>query len=338
MRGLADNELPILNELLSQAPVDGTGVDAVVFRVAHHKELSTLDRLEQDGFIRKVQDRYVVGLMALVRMDSRLARAMLARAECLYVALRSRYMLEPKRPVALVELAEDSKTSLGDTRQVLLYMLESPTWSAGQSPSLLDGPDAYLSIAEEVLRHDSFASLIAQLEEWRSCPPLNQLLHVGVSPTAGTGAIAAVEPTSLEVTSGKPAWFGKLPSNVGAIMGEIYAAMGMQMRILPAMGVRTAFDVLFVELLDGDVGSFEQKVSMLTAKNLISPSERQHVLAALDVGSASAHRGHMPDKEDLETILAVCERLLHAHYILPSATQRLRANTPRRHVRKQGRP
>ena len=121
-------------------------------------------------------------------------------------------------------------------------------------------------------------------------------------------------------------------------MGEVYVAADIGLRALPVMGIRAALDMLFIKLLGDDRGTFEQKVNALCAENLLSASEQDQVLAAIDAGSASAHRGHVPDADDLETTLAVCERILQSHFVLPDATRRLRTNTPPRAAPRRQRP
>lgn len=328
-RVLVDEEQQLLNALLSESPVDGTGVDSIVFRARHHKQIVSLDQLETDRLIRKDQDRYFVSLPALTRMEHEVARRVLANADALYAELRSGYLRDPRRPVTLAELAQAANTSVGETRLALLYMLENPTWCSGRSPTLMDGPDAHLQVSEGVLRHETFSSVIDQLEEWRSAALRER------QPWSTAGAAGAQDELKHAVrdqvaTSRKPTWFDALPPDLGEVMGEVYAAIDDGLRALPAMGIRAALDILFIKLLGGDAGTFAQKVERLGAKGLLSNSERDRVLATIDVGNASAHRGHVPDRDDVETILVVCERLLESHFVLADATRRLRTNTPLR--------
>jgi Domain of unknown function (DUF4145) len=336
-RVLVDEERQLLSDLLTESPIDGTGIDSIVFRARHHRQIVSLDRLETDRLIRKDQDRYFVSLLALTRMEHEVARKVLANADVLYSELRSCYLRDPRRPVKLAELAERASTSVGETRLALLYMLENPTWCSGRSPVLMDSPDAHLQVSEGVLRHETFSSLIEQLEEWRSAA-LRERPSWGSASTAGGESGLEHAAHGPVTATRKPVWFDRLPPDLNEIMGEVYAAIDVELRALPAMGIRAALDILFVKLLGSDAGPFEQKVKALGEKGLLSASELDRVLATIDVGNASVHRGHVPDRDDLETILVVCERLLESHFVLPDATRRLRTNTPLRHASKHRPP
>lgn len=102
------------------------------------------------------------------------------------------------------------------------------------------------------------------------------------------------------------------------------------LRVLPAIGIRTALDMYFSDVLGSDTGTFAAKVKQLEAMGHLSPQDASSILVVIDGGNASAHRGYGPDAEDLQTILAFGERLLRAHYDLPSATKRLQGNVPQR--------
>jgi len=51
--------------------------------------------------------------------------------------------------------------------------------------------------------------------------------------------------------------------------------------------------------------------------------------AALDTGSAAAHRGHCPGDEELGTVMDIVENLLQATLLMEKA-RRLRQATPQR--------
>jgi hypothetical protein len=50
--------------------------------------------------------------------------------------------------------------------------------------------------------------------------------------------------------------------------------------------------------------------------------------AALDAGSASIHRGHRPDAQQLNTVMDIVENLLQSLFVLEKATRHLRQATP----------
>ena len=113
-------------------------------------------------------------------------------------------------------------------------------------------------------------------------------------------------------------------------MDEVYAAKEQGLRALSAMGIRAALDLLMTHLLGKDDGPFGQKLNELTKRGILNDDEREQVLATIDAGSASAHRGHVPTPEDLEAMLTTCEVHLKSVFFLPEAAERLRTNTPKR--------
>lgn len=332
-RSIGEDERQLLVRLLTESQGDGTGVDAVTFRARHHKQLRVLEQMEADRLIRREQDRYFVGLLALVRIDLEPARQVLSRSEQLYSVLRSRYVLSPREPVPLAELAAATNSSIEDTRQTLRYMLESPTWCSGRSEPMTS-PDAFVRVSEGVLDHETFASLIDQLEEWRE-GALRQRKSWRPLSFPDFGDAPTLEGHALTARSSRPPWIGSLPPEIADVMSEVYTAIDIGLRALPSMGMRAALDLLFARLLGSDQGTFEQKVKALCDRQFISTSERDHVYATIDAGSASAHRGHVPDQADVQTILVICERLLQAHFVLPEATRRLKTNTPPRAATKR---
>ena len=278
------------------------------------------------GYIRKEQEHYFVSLTALVQLDIEPAHQVLENAEALFVQLKAHYLETQREHIQVAVLARRANLREEDVRRTLVYMLESPSWRAGWSTNLFHDPAASVLPSEGVLRFKSFASMIDELSAWQ----VNRLQG------ATTGEVDAHPfPTRRpRSTNSRPDWFGKLPTAVQEIMSEVYASIELNLRALPAMGIRAVIDIVCVDLI-GDVGSFEQKVTMLRTRNLISDADRVHIMAAVDVGNASAHRGHVPDQEDVGTLLSVCERLVHGYYVLPTATQRLRSNTPPRAARKR---
>lgn len=113
-------------------------------------------------------------------------------------------------------------------------------------------------------------------------------------------------------------------------MEEVYAAKAQGLRALPAIGVRAALDLLMTNRLGNDKGTFDQKLTELTKLGFLNEEEREQVLATIDAGSASAHRGHVPTPEDLEAMLTTCEVHLQRAFFLREASERLRTNTPKR--------
>lgn len=322
---LSAEDQGLLTEVLDADPLDGIGIDAVAFRASHHRQLAALGRLEDRGLLCRRQDIYVVSLIAMRRMESLRAKSILVRAEHIYAELRRSYIAEPRRPVVIADLAAMVGLQPAEALTTIQYMLDGPTWCAGHSVPL-SSPDATLTVAEGVLSHDTFASCIDQLEQWRARPghPVWRVREPFSADVPGE------REASSRPSEAAPAWRLSLPPEISTIMDEVYAAKAQGLRALTAMGIRAALDLLMTHRLGRDSGTFDQKLSELNKLGFLNDEERKQVFLTFDAGSASAHRGHVPTLEDLEAMLAICEVHLKRAFFLPEAADRLRTNTPKR--------
>ena len=147
----------------------------------------------------------------------------------------------------------------------------------------------------------------------------------------------ATPDSPMQVNSGvqrqKPDWFGQLPDAPRELLAEIYSALTLDLRALPAMGVRAVIDIVCVGLV-GDSGSFERKLDRLREGGHISDTECSILSVAIDAGSASAHRGYVPSRDDLASLLDIVEHMLRAQYVLPAAAKKMKVNTPPRQTMK----
>jgi hypothetical protein len=133
-----------------------------------------------------------------------------------------------------------------------------------------------------------------------------------------------------------PRWVWKIPHGLKSILEEIYHSLDANNLSLPMMGARTLMDMLIVEKV-GDSGTFKQKLKKLQDAGFVGAKNVEVLDAALDAGSAAAHRGHAPKPSDVNAVMDIVENLLHAVYVLPGMAQGLKKTTPRR-VRKTPKP
>lgn len=126
-----------------------------------------------------------------------------------------------------------------------------------------------------------------------------------------------------------PPWRGKLPHELGSVLGEVYAALDADSRRLALMGARTAIDIALLEKV-GDSGTFQEKLASLEKKGFVGKQNREILAAALDAGNAAAHRGFRPKPEDLATVMDIVENVLQSVYVLEGAAAKLRKATPKR--------
>jgi hypothetical protein len=132
------------------------------------------------------------------------------------------------------------------------------------------------------------------------------------------------------VSRRKPAWVDRfdVPYDYKGLLDEVYAALHADSRRLAMMGTRALIDAVIRRTV-GDVGGFDKGLDALAAKYVIGERDRAIIEAAVDAGHASAHRGHRPDSDDVNVVIDIVERLIHAE-ILAEQAQALRAATPPR--------
>jgi Domain of unknown function (DUF4145) len=127
----------------------------------------------------------------------------------------------------------------------------------------------------------------------------------------------------------RPSWRTKLPRDIRQLLDEVYSALDANSRALATMGSRAVLDMVLVQQA-GDVGSFGEKLKALEAAGVVGRKNRQVLEAALDAGSAAAHRGHHASSEDVNAVMDILENLLQAIYHLEGLAERLKERTPPR--------
>lgn len=131
-----------------------------------------------------------------------------------------------------------------------------------------------------------------------------------------------------------PRWSWELPNGMRELLDEIYAALHNGSRRLALMGTRTLID-MFVLKEVGDTGTFDAKLKALRDKGVLSEKNREMLSAALDAGSAAAHRGYNPSREELEAALDIVENVLQARHQLSRLAEQLRKKIPSRPSNRQ---
>ena len=126
-----------------------------------------------------------------------------------------------------------------------------------------------------------------------------------------------------------PHWHSQLPSEFRPLLTEVYSSLDAGSHRLPLMGARTLVDMVVADKV-GDVGSFRKKLEALESNGYVSTQNLEVLFAALDTGSAAAHRGYAASADDLDAVMDIVENLLQAVYVLPKIAKRLKASTPPR--------
>jgi hypothetical protein len=99
------------------------------------------------------------------------------------------------------------------------------------------------------------------------------------------------------------------------------------------MGVRAILDMVLVDKV-GDAGTFANKLKKLEEQGFVSRKNSEVLDAALDAGSAAAHRGYIPKTTVLYAVMDIVENLLQALYVLDTGVLEIKKSTPARLARK----
>ncbi len=278
--------------------------------------------LEQFGYLRRENDKYWVSLTALAQIEHEAAKRLVDRAEQLFEVLKSYYKENQKDFVVLSELAHRAAMDLEAVKECLSYMIEG-SWWGGHSNDFFSTDNPQVKPSEAILKYRSFNDVLNQLREWQAqrVQDRKYLTFRRRPPVTSTGR--------GPVQRAKPVWYVNLPEDVQNLLDEVYLGVGMNMRALPSMGLRTIIDMVCNDLV-GDIGGFGEKLDALEKRGYVNAREHGLLKIAVDVGNASAHRGHNPNMEDLNTLLDIVEYLLQGIYVLSPASERLKDNTPRR--------
>lgn len=332
MHSLDTESLSIMRDIFNLTQETSAGVDMLNYRANHEDQLDVIDKLESSGFLRKENERYWVSLIALPLLEERKAKDLLSSFEKIFDALRRFYKSNQRDQLKLTDIAGIVQLPLNEIRECLSYMVEG-SWWGGRSTDFYATEDTFIKPSEATLKYKTFHDVIVQMQEWayqrisdRTRHEDNLIFAQGLRSPSLNDQIGVVHEKAARQ---KPDWYEKLDSEYRALLDEIYPAISMEMRALAAMGLRTVIDMACNKLV-GDLRGFEEKLDALLEKGFINQNEREILAIAVDVGSASAHRGHTPNKEDLNTLLDIVEHLLKGIYVLRPASQRLKEVTPKR--------
>lgn len=132
------------------------------------------------------------------------------------------------------------------------------------------------------------------------------------------------------VSRQKPNWHAALPDEYQALLTEIYSALHSDSRMLALMGARALVDMFMTRHI-GNKGGFEAKLNQLTKLGFLGARDSEMLSAAIDAGSAAAHRGHCPSQENALSVVDIVENLLHKE-VLSQTAETLRRDTPSRNA------
>jgi hypothetical protein len=141
-----------------------------------------------------------------------------------------------------------------------------------------------------------------------------------------------------QVSRAPPNWVEDLELSdraLGTILSETYTALNNDLRILAAIGARTAFDHSSEKLgVDASL-PFNKKLDELLKLGKISSDERQTLEVLVEAGSAAAHHGWRPKPAEINTMMDLLEALLQRAFVLGDGIKTLKAAVPPRQARKK---
>ena len=119
-------------------------------------------------------------------------------------------------------------------------------------------------------------------------------------------------------------------------MREVHVAIDAELHALAAMGIRATIDVVSVDLLSGDYGTFKEKLDGLVNEGHFTRSQQGTFIAVVEAGNAASHRGFIPDRESVMAMLEAVQHMLVSAYVLPGSAKSLLASTPKRPPKLRG--
>ena len=126
-----------------------------------------------------------------------------------------------------------------------------------------------------------------------------------------------------------PHWRYELPVESRLMMEEVYKALQADSNRLAMMGTRTLIDIVIRHKV-GEHDHFNEGLKALRKKGFVSPQNIQFLTAALDAGSAAAHRGYEGNTEEVNAVMDIVENLLQSVYVLEDLAEQLEESTPPR--------
>jgi hypothetical protein len=134
-----------------------------------------------------------------------------------------------------------------------------------------------------------------------------------------------------ETTRNPPKWLSEIRlagNTLGLLLDELYSALNSDIRVLAAIGARTAFDRSSELLGVNSSLQFNEKLDELVTLGKIGKDERVTLDALINAGSAAAHRGWVPKSEELGTMMDIVEAFPHRTFILGDGIKQLKAAVP----------
>lgn len=126
-----------------------------------------------------------------------------------------------------------------------------------------------------------------------------------------------------------PQWQWSLPHKLRGLLAQIYKALQANSLSLAMMGARAILDTAIIDTV-GDHGSFGKNLEAMKNKGYLSVKNCEYLDVAFDAGSASAHRSHNPDQDQINTVMDIVENMLQSLFVLEKKAKALKGAIPPR--------
>ena len=139
----------------------------------------------------------------------------------------------------------------------------------------------------------------------------------------------------------KPEWLDELPlidHTLAALLEEIYVALNNDLRVMAAIGIRTAFERASDLLKIDPAASFPRKLQDLLDRGKIGTQDKDVLAVLANAGHAAAHRGWKPRTDELDTLMWVIEGFVHRAFILNDEMKHIGKRIPARPKARKRRP
>ena len=151
---------------------------------------------------------------------------------------------------------------------------------------------------------------------------------------------------TARISRSLPRWLGKndsLKFHIGEqqfiteFLREIYTCLDNNSARTAFLTIRALLEHIIIDLI-GDHGGLSKNIKQLKLKGHVTERDGTALEAIIEMGSASMHRGHKPNVEDLHTSLDIIENLIELVYLSESRGKKLEGKTPKRGQKKMTAP
>ncbi|MFY1709509.1 DUF4145 domain-containing protein [Tritonibacter scottomollicae] len=117
---------------------------------------------------------------------------------------------------------------------------------------------------------------------------------------------------------------------LSALLEDTIRAANEDMPVFAAIGIRTCFDILSVDLGADTDDSFAEKLETLRKNGYIGGKQKGKLEVLIDAGSAAAHRGWKPSSAQLSTLLNLLTMLIHDTYCIDEEVKKIKSRIPKK--------